>query len=95
MGGGEKLGSTFNFGNVKIRGHCASLIQRMMVVKEKQPDSLKSCLFVLGDAGWFPELGSVLKKKKKKGEKDREEEGDGEGERKKERKNRNFPECRR
>ena len=39
-------------------------------MKEKRLSSLKSCLSLLGDAGWFPELDAVLKKRER-GEKDR------------------------
>ena len=40
-------------------------------MKEKRLSSLKSCLSLLGDAGWFPELDAVLKKREREGEKDR------------------------
>lgn len=64
-------------------------------MKEKRLSSLKSCLSLLGDAGWFPELDAVLKKRER-GEKDRvggrkqRRGGGGEGRRRERKK---FPEV--
>lgn len=67
----------------------------MMVNERKATLSLKSCLSLLGDAGWFPELDAVLKKER--GEKDRVggegSRGEGRGKGRKERKKREFPEV--
>ena len=64
-------------------------------MKEKRLSSLKSCLSLLGDAGWFPELDAVLKKKRERrrerqsGREDAEERGRG----KREKERKKFPEV--
>ena len=53
-------------------------------MKEKRLSSLKSCLSLLGDADWFPELDAVLKKRERRerqsGREEAEERGRGKGE---------------
>ena len=66
-------------------------------MKEKRLSSLKSCLSLRGDAGWFPELDAVLKKREKERKTEWEggHRGEGEGEKGEGEKERNFLKCRR